>query len=129
MIEVNSSSHHQSKDNKVEPKTNWKQKLTKTFDSNSLTYLPENEPETYSEAMSYSETFYWKEVVNSEIESIKNNHTWKLVNLPLINKPLGYKWILKKKTLLTNINLDLLWKNSHNKKVWIILIHNHLYQE
>jgi hypothetical protein len=30
---------------------------------------------------------------------------------------------------LTNINLDLLWKNSHNKKVWIILIHNHLYQE
>jgi len=97
MIEVNSSSHHQSKDNKVEPKTNWKQKLTKTFDSNSLTYLLENEPQRYSEAMSYPETFYWKEVVNSEMESIKNNHTWKLVNLPLINKPLGYKWILKKK--------------------------------
>ena len=82
--------------------------MTKTFDSNSLTCLPENEPQTYSEAMSYPETFYWKEVVNSEIESIKNNHTWKLINLPLINKPLGYKWILKKKALLTNINLDLL---------------------
>jgi len=59
--------------------------------------LPENEPHPYFEAMPCPETFYWKEVVNSEIESIKNNYTWKLVNLPLINKPLGYKFIFKKK--------------------------------
>lgn len=36
------------------------------------------------------------EVFNSEIESIINNHTWELMDLPLGNKSLGYKWILKR---------------------------------
>ena len=43
------------------------------------------------------EAQYWKEVVNSEVESILNNHTWELVDLPLVNKPLGYKWNFKRK--------------------------------
>jgi len=47
--------------------------------------------------MSCPEAFYWKEAVNSEIESIMNNHTWKLVDLPPGSKSLGYKWIVKRK--------------------------------
>ena len=39
----------------------------------------------------------WKEVVNNEIESIMQNHTWELVDLPPGSKPLGYKWIFKRK--------------------------------
>ena len=39
----------------------------------------------------------WKEAIKSEIDSILHNHTWELVDLPLSSKPLGYKWILKKK--------------------------------
>ncbi|KAL0401575.1 UNVERIFIED_CONTAM: Retrovirus-related Pol polyprotein from transposon TNT 1-94 [Sesamum latifolium] len=38
-----------------------------------------------------------KEAINSEIESIMKNHTWELVDLPPSSKPLGCKWILKRK--------------------------------
>ena len=41
--------------------------------------------------MSCPEAFYWNEAFNSEIESIMNNHTWKLVKLLPKTKPLGYK--------------------------------------
>ena len=40
---------------------------------------------------------FWKEAVGSEIESILQNHTWELVDLPSSCKPLGYKWIFKRK--------------------------------
>lgn len=57
----------------------------------------ENEPKTFSEAMSTPEAPFWKEPINNEIESIMQNHTWELVDLPPGNKPLGCKWIFKKK--------------------------------
>ncbi|XP_070003048.1 uncharacterized protein [Nicotiana sylvestris] len=47
--------------------------------------------------MSSSDSAFWKEAVNSEIQSILDNHTWELVNLPPGNKPLGSKWIFKRK--------------------------------
>jgi hypothetical protein len=46
--------------------------------------------------MSCLEASYWKKALNNEIESIINNHTWELMDLPLGNKSLGYKWILKR---------------------------------
>ena len=57
----------------------------------------ENEPQSFKEAMSSPEAQYWKEAVNNEIESIMQNHTWELVDLPPGSKPLGYKWIFKRK--------------------------------
>ena len=47
--------------------------------------------------MSSLEASYCKEAVNSEIDFIMQNHTWELVDLPPGNKPLGCKWIFKKK--------------------------------
>ena len=47
--------------------------------------------------MSSSEAPLWKEAINSEIDSILQNHTWELVDLPPGCKPLGYKWIFKRK--------------------------------
>ena len=47
--------------------------------------------------MSSFESIYWKEADNSEIESILRNHTWELDDLPPGNKPLGSKWIFKRK--------------------------------
>ena len=47
--------------------------------------------------MSSPEAPYWKEAINEEVESILENHTWELVDLPPSSKPLGYKWIFKKK--------------------------------
>ena len=39
----------------------------------------------------------WKETIDSEIESILHNHNWKLVDLPPGCKPLGSKWVFKRK--------------------------------
>ncbi|KAF3649136.1 putative tyrosyl-DNA phosphodiesterase 2-like [Capsicum annuum] len=47
--------------------------------------------------MSSSNSSFWKKAVNSEIDSILSNHTWELVYLPPGNKPLGSKWIFKRK--------------------------------
>ncbi|KAK3037913.1 hypothetical protein RJ639_031804 [Escallonia herrerae] len=44
-----------------------------------LTYLLENEPHTYSEAMSSPEAPHWKAAIDSKIESIMQNHMWELV--------------------------------------------------
>ena len=38
-----------------------------------------------------------KEAIDSEVESILQNHTWELANLPPRCKHLGYKWIFKRK--------------------------------
>ena len=57
----------------------------------------ENGPTTYSEAMQSSDVAFWREALNSEIEFILANHTLELVNLPLGTKPMGCKWIFKKK--------------------------------
>ena len=47
--------------------------------------------------MSIPEVQMWKEAINSEIESILSNHTWELANLPPGSKPIGCKWIFKRK--------------------------------
>ena len=36
-----------------------------------------------------------KKVINSEIDSILQNHTWELVDLPPGYKPLSSKWVFK----------------------------------
>ncbi|CAL8118819.1 unnamed protein product [Prunus armeniaca] len=79
------------------PRRSKRAKTTKSFGHKFLTYLLENEPQTYKEAMTSPEAPFWKEAINVEVESIMQNHTWELVDLPPGNKPLGYKWIFKKK--------------------------------
>ncbi|PHU05794.1 hypothetical protein BC332_26616 [Capsicum chinense] len=82
-----------------------RQRTSTTFESDFVTFLLENEPQTFKEAMSSSDSFFWKEAVNSEIDSILSNHTWELVDLPPGNKPLGSKWIFKRK-MKTNGTID-----------------------
>lgn len=69
----------------------------KIFWSDFLTYMLESEPQCYQEAVKSSEGPQWKEAIKSKIDSILQNHTWEPVDLPPGSKPLGYKWIFKKK--------------------------------
>jgi hypothetical protein len=39
----------------------------------------------------------WKEAVHSEMDSILSNGTWELSELPFGCKPIGWKWVFKKK--------------------------------
>ena len=77
--------------NEEEPKCNKRAKNRKSFGPDYLTYILDNEPKTFKEAMLTLEAPFWKEAINNEIESIMHNHTWKLVDLQLGNKPLGCK--------------------------------------
>ncbi|KAL6333744.1 hypothetical protein AAG906_028930 [Vitis piasezkii] len=94
-LEVNQESKEKQVDE--EPRRGKRARKSTSFGPDFLTYLLENDPQTFKEAMSSPEASYWKEAINSEIESILQNHTWELVALPPGTKTLGCKWIFKKK--------------------------------
>ena len=66
-------------------------RISKSFGLEFLKYLLESEPQSYNEAIRSLEGPLWKEAINSEIDSILQNHTWELVDLPPECKPLPYK--------------------------------------
>lgn len=81
----------------IEPRRSKRARVEKSFGDDFLTYMIESEPKTYREAVTSSEGLQWKEAIKSEIDSILQNHTWELVDLPPGCKPLGYRWIFKRK--------------------------------
>ena len=81
----------------IEVRRSKRAKIEKSFGPNFLTYLLESEPQSFKEVVTSAEGTLWKEAINSEVESILQNHTWELVDLPSGCKPLGYKWIFKRK--------------------------------
>ena len=80
-----------------EPRRSKRIRTEKSFGPDFLTYMLESEPQSYKEAVNSLEGSWWKEAIKSEIDSILQNHTWELVDLPPGSKPLGYKWIFKRK--------------------------------
>jgi hypothetical protein len=97
---TSSTSHDQElmeERNEVEPRRSKRTKTLKTFGPDFLTFMLEDEPQSFKEVMSTPEAPLWKKAINGEIESILQNHTWELVDLPSGCKPLGYKWIFKRK--------------------------------
>ena len=61
--------------------------------------LDENDedPITYMDAMQRSDSDKWFEAMRSEIKSMKINDVWTLVDPPERIKPIGCKWIFKRK--------------------------------
>ncbi|GJX59657.1 retrotransposon protein, putative, ty1-copia subclass [Tanacetum coccineum] len=56
------------------------------------------EPTTYKAALLDSESDKWLDAMNVEMQSMKDNEVWDLVNLPPNGKTVGSKCLLKKKT-------------------------------
>ena len=56
----------------------------------------EKEPQTVKEALSSSEKKKWEDAMQKD--SIHSNDIWDLVELPKDRKPVGCKWVFKKKT-------------------------------
>nr|GEY53176.1 retrovirus-related Pol polyprotein from transposon TNT 1-94 [Tanacetum cinerariifolium] len=52
------------------------------------------EPESYMDASKHSE---WIDAMKAELEMIKKNNTWKLVDLPEGKNAIGVKWIYETK--------------------------------
>ncbi|GJY92946.1 retrotransposon protein, putative, ty1-copia subclass [Tanacetum coccineum] len=57
-----------------------------------------NEPTNYKVAMLASEFDKWLDTMNVEMQSMKDNQVWRLVDLPPNCKTIGSKWLFKKKT-------------------------------
>ncbi|GJZ96973.1 retrotransposon protein, putative, ty1-copia subclass [Tanacetum coccineum] len=57
-----------------------------------------SEPANYKAALLDPESDKWLNAMNVEMQSMKDNEVWKLVDLPPNGKTVGHKWLLKKKT-------------------------------
>ncbi|XP_074282784.1 uncharacterized protein LOC141607327 [Silene latifolia] len=60
-------------------------------------YHVDEDPKTFGEAMKSQDVAFWKKAINDEMDSIMGNNTWVLTDLPHGCKPLGCKWIFKRK--------------------------------
>ena len=76
-----------SKDKSIEP-SKFEPRMSKrdrneTYLRNGFyTFLIDEDPRSYKKAITFPDAPFWKETINSEIESIMYNHTWELVDLP-----------------------------------------------
>ncbi|GJU71817.1 zinc finger, CCHC-type containing protein [Tanacetum coccineum] len=66
-------------------------------DQYSYCFNVEDDPKTFDKAMKSQDVALWKEAINNEMDSIMGNNTWVLADLPPGCKPLGCKWIFKRK--------------------------------
>ena len=63
----------------------------------------ENDPETFSQAMSSKESNSWYNSMKEEMSSMASNRVWDLVELFDGIKSIGSKWVFKMKDSLGNI--------------------------
>ncbi|GJU86285.1 retrotransposon protein, putative, ty1-copia subclass [Tanacetum coccineum] len=56
------------------------------------------EPANYKAALLDPQSNKWLDAINVEIQSMKDNDVWDLVDLPPNGKTIGNKWLFKKKT-------------------------------
>ena len=57
----------------------------------------ESSPYTYEEAMKDIDAYHWVKAMKSKLDSIYSNQIWDLVKVPNGIKPVGYKWVYKRK--------------------------------
>jgi hypothetical protein len=79
------------------PRRSKRPMTAKSFDNDFTIYLVDDTPKTIFEAFAYPDADDWKEVVHSEMDSILSNNTWELVDRLYGCKPVGCKWVFKKK--------------------------------
>ena len=69
----------------------------KDYSNDFLAYVVEDEPISHYDAIKSVDAPFWLEAINNELESIMSIHTWELVELPPKVKPIGCKWVFKRK--------------------------------
>ena len=82
----------------------------------------EDDPKTYKEAITSRVSAFWKEAINDEMDSILSNNTWVLVDLPQGSKPIGCKWVFRRKCnndgSVQTFKARLVAKGYTQKKIW-----------
>uniref|UniRef100_A0A1X7STM5 Reverse transcriptase Ty1/copia-type domain-containing protein n=1 Tax=Amphimedon queenslandica TaxID=400682 RepID=A0A1X7STM5_AMPQE len=62
-----------------------------------IAILGSGDPVGIEEALESKLSQHWKEAADSEYQSLMDNETWELVELPSRHKPVGCKWVFKTK--------------------------------
>ena len=62
-----------------------------------ITIDSEEDPVNYKEALEDVDVQEWLKAMDSEMESMYSNSVWSLIKTPKGVKPIGCKWIYKKK--------------------------------
>lgn len=68
------------------------------FCSNFSLSVTDDDPKTVKEAVDSEDGKLWKEAMVDEMESLHKNEAWDQVELSAGRKPIGRKWVFKKKT-------------------------------
>ena len=63
----------------------------------SVNYVDANVPNTFEEALNSNEHKEWQKAMDSEINSLMKNKTWKIVDRPKDKKVIDIKWVYKRK--------------------------------
>eukprot|EP00253_Pinus_taeda_P036609 PITA_36609 len=71
--------------------------IPSTFYSNFALSITDNDPKTVKEAVDSEDGKLWKEAMVDEIASLHKNEAWDLVELSAGRKPIGRKWVFKRK--------------------------------
>jgi hypothetical protein len=71
----------------------------KSFGDDFTIYLVDDTPRSIPKAFASPDADGWKETVHSEMDSIMMNETWEVVDHPFGCKPVGCKWVFKKKLM------------------------------
>jgi hypothetical protein len=82
------------------PRRSKRPRTTKSFGDDFTIYLMDDTPKTIAEAFASPDADDWIEAVRSEMDSIISNGTWELVDRPYGCRPVGCKWVFKKKLMV-----------------------------
>ncbi|KAK1686029.1 hypothetical protein QYE76_046877 [Lolium multiflorum] len=85
------------KDDNEAPKRSKRRRIEKSFGDDFIVYLVDDTPTSIAEAYASPDADDWKEAVHNEMDSILSNGTWELSERPHGCKPVGCKWVFKKK--------------------------------
>jgi len=94
-VEIHVKNHEE--DNNIVTQKSKRWRTAKSFGEDYIIYLMDDTPKTIEEAYSSLDTDLWKKTVQSEMDSIMSNGTWEMVDRPYRCKPMGCKWVFKKK--------------------------------
>ncbi|OMO73383.1 Integrase, catalytic core [Corchorus capsularis] len=68
--------------------------------------IDSDEPRSYKEAIKSENAADWLLAMNEEMQSLAKNETWKLVPLPKGVRPVGCKWVFKRKEGIPGVDLQ-----------------------
>nr|ABG22485.1 retrotransposon protein, putative, Ty1-copia subclass [Oryza sativa Japonica Group] len=79
------------------PRRSKRQRTAKSSGDDFTVYLMDDTPKSILEAYASPDADYWKEAIRSEMDSIIANRTLEVTERPYGCKPVGCKWVFKKK--------------------------------